>query len=216
VSLDDTDIRRATGRPNTWIDKSRTENWLGRFRSPAQPSPESKENWAGLELKGGTAAWFKNRVAGRVEHWKDVMFKRKRAELEGSQPEQRLDSANRDDGAGHAGKQDLGVDDSSKIRSRGPNIKLSRERIDLEDRLRSELANIAAEVATYTTLDRLKTKFPEYQLWQILSVPQQKLLLTDKFKPTAYARTLVTRQYGLTNNDTIKKDRQKLRRASEK
>ena len=111
--------------------------------------------------------------------------------------------------------QNLGMNENYKPRrERGPNIKISQERVDLEDKLRSELGAIAIELGHSPTLEQLKKKFPDYNLWSILSGEEQELLITEEFKPRAYARTLVMRKDGLTNPETIKKDRQKVRRAA--
>ena len=102
---------------------------------------------------------------------------------------------------------------SPASRERGPDLAISRERVGLEDRLREELATINATAAKYPTLDLVKKAFPDFGLWAILSPTEQKTLLSEPFKPRAYARALVARKYGLTSTETIKKDRQKVRRA---
>jgi hypothetical protein len=96
-------------------------------------------------------------------------------------------------------------------RERGPDYDKISERVALEDSLRSELATIKSRAEHYTDVDQLRGEFPDFQLWKILSATEQQELLTDEFKPRAYARTLVANKYGLTNPETIKKDRQKLR-----
>lgn len=98
-------------------------------------------------------------------------------------------------------------------RQRGPNYGKSRERVDLEDILRSELGTIKSRTGKFATVNELKKEFPDFRLWTILSLDEQQELLTEEFKPTGYARSLVMRKFGLTNPDTIKKDRQKLRKA---
>jgi hypothetical protein len=101
-------------------------------------------------------------------------------------------------------------------RDRGPNLKISGQRIELEDQLRSELATVDLELRQSTSLSELRRKFPEFQIWRLLSVPEQESLLNEPFKPKAYARRLVLRRFGITSEDTIKKDRKKLRAAANK
>jgi hypothetical protein len=67
-------IRGYTEGTDAWIDRSRTENWLGRSRQSVTAEPESKENWAGLELRRGTEARFKGFLRGRIEYWQATMI----------------------------------------------------------------------------------------------------------------------------------------------
>jgi hypothetical protein len=98
---------------------------------------------------------------------------------------------------------------------RGPDLETSRERIALYNQLSRELAAVHREVKKYTSVERLKTKYPSYRLWEMLSEPEQRELLGGEFKPRAYAQSLTLRQYGLTSPSTLKKDRKKLREAQE-
>ena len=100
-------------------------------------------------------------------------------------------------------------------RERGPDYAKSRARVELEDTLRSELGKIKSRTAHHTSLDQLRKDFPAFELWKLLSPKEQQELLADEFKPRAYARTLVANKFGLTSLETIKKDRQKLRRNKE-
>jgi hypothetical protein len=99
-------------------------------------------------------------------------------------------------------------------RERGPDYETSRQRVALEDILRYELGTIKSKTENFTTPDQIRKEFPDFKLWKILSPKEQQQLLNEEFKPKAYARTLVVRNFGLTNTETIKKDRQKLRRAN--
>jgi hypothetical protein len=101
----------------------------------------------------------------------------------------------------------------NKRRHRGPDIETSRNRTELEDKLHSELGTIKLRANKYAELPQLKREFPKFALWKMLSKEEQKQLLTEPFKPVPYARTLVTRNFGLTSSETIKKDRRKLRNA---
>jgi hypothetical protein len=101
-------------------------------------------------------------------------------------------------------------------RDRGPNLEICRQRIELEDNLRSELATVVLELQQPTSLSELQKKFPNFQIWRQLSVPEQESLLNEPFKPKAYAQRLVLRYFGLTSEETLKKDRKKLRAAANK
>jgi hypothetical protein len=104
---------------------------------------------------------------------------------------------------------------SRASRERGPDLKTIRERVAFEDKLRTELASVKDVVGKGCgTLTDLKGDFPSFKLWELLSKREQEELLTDTFLPKAYARSLAMRKYGLVSRDTLKKDRQKLRRAS--
>jgi hypothetical protein len=99
---------------------------------------------------------------------------------------------------------------------RTPDIETSRQRIVLCDRLSRELATLSPEVKKYTTVAKLKMKYPDFKVWEILSATEQQELLNDEFKPRAYANRLALRFYGLTSLSTLKKDRKKLRGAQER
>ena len=73
-------------------------------------------------------------------------------------------------------------------RGRGPNLEISRRRIELEEKLRSELATVVLELHQATDLSKLRKKFPGFEIWRQLSVPEQESLLNEPFKTTTYAR----------------------------
>jgi len=58
---------------DAWIDRSRTESWWGSSRQSGSSEPELKENWADVELRKGTGAWFKGFFRGRIEYWQATM-----------------------------------------------------------------------------------------------------------------------------------------------
>lgn len=95
---------------------------------------------------------------------------------------------------------------------RTPDIETSRKRIALQEQLSKELAAVYSEVKRYTTVERLRTKYPQFKLWEVLSDAEQRELIAGEFKPRAYAGTLALRKYGLTSLSTLKKDRAKLRK----
>jgi hypothetical protein len=99
---------------------------------------------------------------------------------------------------------------------RGPDLETSGERIALCDQLSRELATLYPEVKRYTSAERLKTKYPSFRLWEMLSPQEEQELLDEKFKPRAYAQNLTLRHYGLTSLSTLKKHRKKLRAAQER
>lgn len=82
------------------------------------------------------------------------------------------------------------------------------------DRLAVELATIRQVTRKYTSLQGLKQKYPGFLLWSILTEAEQRELLSEDFRPRAYAGNLVLRRYGLAGLETLRKDRAKLRKAS--
>ncbi|OFV95127.1 MAG: hypothetical protein A3F68_10675 [Acidobacteria bacterium RIFCSPLOWO2_12_FULL_54_10] len=103
-------------------------------------------------------------------------------------------------------------DRNAIARERGPDLDKHRERVDLEDKLRSELSAIAEILGTDALLEtnNLRKRFPTYKLWEILSEAEQQELLTVEFKPRKYARSLTGRRFSV-GEESIKKSRQKLR-----
>ena len=102
-----------------------------------------------------------------------------------------------------------------RANNRRPDVQTSGERIALCDQLSRELATLYLEVKKHTTVEKLKTKYPRFKLWEILSEYEQHELLDGEFKPRAYADHLTIRHYGLTSTSTLKKDRKKLREAQQ-
>lgn len=101
--------------------------------------------------------------------------------------------------------------DQPAQRERGPNLEVSKERVELENRLRGELATVLARRKHHQTLDSLKRDLQDAVLWTIITSPQeQRELMTDDIKPRAYALSLTARKFGVQPS-TIKKDRSKLR-----
>jgi hypothetical protein len=97
---------------------------------------------------------------------------------------------------------------------RGPKLEISRQRVELEDKLCTELATVHFELRQPTSLPELRKKFPDFQIWRRLSAPEQESLLNEAFKPKAYAKRLVLQEFGLTSEETLKKDRKKLKAAA--
>ena len=83
----------------------------------------------------------------------------------------------------------------------------------MRDSIVRELASVREDVLTFDTLERLKARHPDFRLWSILSEPEQEGLFTEEFRPRSYAKKLVLRRYGVTSEETLKKDRRKLREA---
>jgi hypothetical protein len=101
-------------------------------------------------------------------------------------------------------------------RRRTPDIQLSRERLSLLDKLVGELTTVFQQKDKATSVEALKRKYPNFELWKQLSQPEQVELLTEDFIPKAYAKTLVKRKYGLLSDETVKNDREKLRKFAAK
>jgi hypothetical protein len=97
---------------------------------------------------------------------------------------------------------------------RTPDLESSRKRIELVKKLAQELATIKPELSRFCTPSELKGKYPNLSLWDHLQAAELKEL-TDgvAFTPRAYAENLTLRKFGITSRETLKKDRQKLRKA---
>ena len=97
---------------------------------------------------------------------------------------------------------------------RTPDLKSSRERIELVTTLARELATLKPDLSRFSSAEGLKKKYPDFILWGHLQDAELKELVDGSaFKPKAYAETLTLRKFGLTSRDTLKKDRSKLRKA---
>jgi len=97
---------------------------------------------------------------------------------------------------------------------RTPDLDSSRERLALVGTLARELAIIKQELKGYCTVDGLKRKHPKFTLWTLIEDSQIKALVDgEAFVPKAYAENLTLSKFGLTSRETLKKDRQKLRKA---
>jgi len=96
-------------------------------------------------------------------------------------------------------------------RERGPDIDKSRERVELLNKLIGELTTVLQQREKFVSAEALKEKYPEFELWKALHKAEWNELLTQEFKPKRFATSLVMRRYGLTSEDTLKKDRRKLK-----
>jgi hypothetical protein len=97
---------------------------------------------------------------------------------------------------------------------RVPDLDTSRERLALVEVLARELAIVKQEVRRYRTVEQLKRKHPAFMLWDHIEDSQVKELVDGAaFTPKAYAENLTLTKFGLTSRETLKKDRQKIRKA---
>ena len=95
-----------------------------------------------------------------------------------------------------------------------PDLELSRKRLDLFEKLARELAFIKQTTTRFCTSEQLKQLYPNFLVWEYLDPAE----ITDlaggvPFMPKAYAENITLRHFALTSRQTLKKDRQKLRRA---
>jgi len=101
-------------------------------------------------------------------------------------------------------------------RKRVPNLELRRQRLELRDRLVNELSHLRLWLAKQKqplAPGALQQQFPSFKLWDLLTPDEvAELAAGEKFLPRAYADNLVLRKYGLTSRETLRKDRQMLRR----
>jgi hypothetical protein len=64
----------------------------------------------------------------------------------------------------------------SRRRERGPDLETSRKRIKLERQLATELTTIAQWAKKFTTVSDLRRRYPDFELWNRLSVQEQREL----------------------------------------
>jgi hypothetical protein len=99
---------------------------------------------------------------------------------------------------------------------RTPDLKSSRERLELVDALTRELAAIKLDLRKFCTGNDLKRRHPDFVLWGHISDEELKEIASGTdFRPKAYASNLVLRRFGITSRETLRKDRRKLRKAQE-
>ena len=103
----------------------------------------------------------------------------------------------------------------SDKRGTRPKLELHRERIELWDRLSSELAHIWQDTRKYATVRGLKEKHPDFEIWKRLSDSEQQEVLNGEFSPKAYAGNLVLRIYSLRSIETLRKSRKLVPQSSE-
>jgi len=86
----------------------------------------------------------------------------------------------------------------------------------MRDRLVNELSHLRLWLAKQKqplAPGALQQQFPSFKLWDLLTPDEvAELAAGEKFLPRAYADNLVLRKYGLTSRETLRKDRQMLRR----
>lgn len=101
----------------------------------------------------------------------------------------------------------------SRKRVRGPHLEMHRERVELWDKLAEELTQIWQATRKYATVQGLKVRYPDFEIWNLLPDPDQKELLDGEFNPRAYAGSLVLRKQALTSLETLRKSRKLVRKA---
>jgi len=99
---------------------------------------------------------------------------------------------------------------------RTPNLAVMRERVELCTQLVGELTHLRgwlAKLVARPTPGRLKQRFPEFRLWDLLRPEETGELAAgvEDFRPRAFAENLVLRKYGLTSRETLKYYRRMLR-----
>jgi len=102
-------------------------------------------------------------------------------------------------------------------RERGTGLEVSRARVETLKKLHGELAGIVLDVnqAALTAPDELKPLNPDFELWSLVS-PEDlwtRLISEKRFNVKEYAGILTCKKYNLTSPETLKKDRQRVRRA---
>jgi hypothetical protein len=79
--------------------------------------------------------------------------------------------------------------------------------------LSSELATIKMDLKGFCEAAELKSKHAGFALWKHITEDElSELISGTPFAPRAFAENLVLRHYSLTSRESLKKDRQKLRK----
>jgi hypothetical protein len=107
---------------------------------------------------------------------------------------------------------------ANKTPVRMPDLKTSRTRITLQVLFTRELAIIKKRVQeSFCDAGMLKREYPDFEVWNQLSSSEiREIARGEDFRPKAYAGNIVLRMFGLTNLETLRKDRKKLKKASQK
>jgi hypothetical protein len=83
------------------------------------------------------------------------------------------------------------------------------DRYTRRERVKAELTALAPRLRRYSTPEMLRQQYPDFALWGLLDDKGlRELLHGDRFKPDAYATTLV-----YSSRETLKADRRKLKAA---
>ena len=99
-------------------------------------------------------------------------------------------------------------------RLRKSGLELSKERLALLEQLTQELTTVYQQKVKQHSLSEMKRRYPKFELWKILPDVEQKELFDEDFSPKHFARQLVMRRYGLRSEETLKKDRYKIKAGS--
>jgi len=103
-----------------------------------------------------------------------------------------------------------------QIPHRRPDVDTSRKRIAFLEEIRSELVTLKQALHPRSTGASLKVKFPNFRIWKLLGKDELKQIVEgEQFSPKAFAENLTLRKFGITHAGTLKKDRQKIRRAEQ-
>jgi hypothetical protein len=95
-----------------------------------------------------------------------------------------------------------------------PALRKSRERAKLCETLIDELRTIYRRSQRYCTVEQLKQDYPNFVLWSHISDHElRRLLGGEELRPRNFAKRLALRAYNLTNLETFKHDRRKIRKA---
>jgi hypothetical protein len=112
--------------------------------------------------------------------------------------------------------------DGRRRGTRTKDLETSRKRIDMNDRLKTELSTVqqwrkSNRRSRSFDLATLKQAYPDFELWKHLPASEQPELLKDDLKPRVYAWSIVRRVFGLSgeisSREVLKKDRAKIRAA---
>jgi hypothetical protein len=101
-----------------------------------------------------------------------------------------------------------------KVPRRTPDLEKSRQRLAYFNAVATELATIKQSLDGHCTTKSLKQMHPRFLVWKRLSKREiEEIAAGQPFYPKAFAENLTLREFGITSRETLKKDRQKIRRA---
>ena len=214
------EVPRRRTIPGSYIPDASVNDWV------SIPIPKAKlvEQVGRFQVEAGFRARFESLLSGRIAFWQaKILDEQARVSTRRIQddtaseadPGQELlvPRVNTSDLSGRPLRDSSCVPDFARPR-RTPDLRSSRERVELANTLARELAIIKQEIAGYCTAEELKRKHPNFALWNHIEDSQvQALVDGEEFTPKAYAENLTLTKFGLTSRETLKKDRRKLRKA---
>ena len=103
---------------------------------------------------------------------------------------------------------------TTRVPRRTPDLEKSRERLAFLESIATELVTIKQDLHGHCTAKSLTKKHPRFVVLGLISKQElQELVDGEAFSPKTYAENLTLRKFGITSRATLKKDRNKIKRA---